>query len=47
MIPKKRLIFILPILVVAVFLVIQLVRRWSGDDRSVIKVSGNIELKDA
>ena len=47
MIPKKRLIFILPVLVVAAFLIIQLMIRWSGNDGNVIKVSGNIEVKDA
>ncbi len=45
--PQKRLIMILPVLVIAAVLIILFVRKWSGDDRNVIKVSGNIELKDA
>ena len=45
--PQKRLIIILPMLIFAVVITILFVRKWSGDDRSVIKVSGNIELKDA
>jgi HlyD family secretion protein len=45
--PKKRLIIILPVLVIAAVLIILFVRKWSGDDRNVMNVSGNIELKDA
>jgi HlyD family secretion protein len=48
MIPsQKRLIVVLPVLVIAAVMTILFVRQWSGDDRNVINVSGNIELKDA
>lgn len=48
MIPsRKRIIIILPVLVIAAVLTILLLRKWSGNDENVIKVSGNIEVKDA
>lgn len=47
MIPKKRIIIILPVVVIAAVLTILLLRKWSGNDENVIKVSGNIEVKDA
>ena len=45
--PQKKLIIILPLLVIAAILTILLLRPWPGNDRDMIQVSGNIELKDA
>lgn len=44
---KKGFIIIVSVTVIAVFLAIQFAWRWSSNDVNIIKVSGNIEVKDA
>lgn len=46
MIPsRKRLIIILPVVVIAAVLTILLLRKWSGNDKNVIKVSGKMKSR--